>query len=164
MKKRFTSGFSLIEVTLAIGIAAFCLITVFALIPVAVQTNRNATSQTTANNIIASVIADMRGTPSGVTPSAQFAINFPANATTPADPPPCSGTQTLYFDGQGQATTVIGANSRYRLIVTFVRNPTPTGATAPTYARLKASWPAAVDPCAVTPSGSIETFAAFDRN
>ena len=95
---------------------------------------------------------------------AQFAINFPANATSPADPPLCSGTQTLYFDGQGQATTVIGANSRYRLIVTFVRNPTPTGATAPTYARLKASWPAAVDPCAVTPSGSIETFAAFDRN
>jgi uncharacterized protein (TIGR02598 family) len=163
MKKlSVAAAFSLVELTLALGIAAFCLITVFALVPVAVQTNRNATSQTTANNIIASVIADMRGTPRGVSPSAQFAINLPANATSPADPPPCSGTQTLYFDGQGQATPVIGADSRYRLIVTFVKNP--TGATAPTYARLKASWPAAVDPCTVTPSGSIETFAAFDRN
>ena len=164
MNKRFTctSAFSLIELTVAIGIAAFCLITVFALIPVAVQTNRNATSQTAANNITASVIADLRGTPSGVTPSAQFAINLPANAASPADPPPCSGTQTLYFNGEGQVTTVIGADSRYRLIVTFVRNP--TGATAPTYARMKVSWPAAVDPCTITPSGSIETFAAFDRN
>ncbi len=164
MNKRFTctSAFSLIELTVAIGIAAFCLITVFALIPVAVQTNRNATSQTAANNITASVIADMRSTPRGVSPSAQFAINLPANAASPADPPPCSGTQRLYFDGQGQATSVIGADSRYRLIVTFVRNL--TGATAPTYAKLKVSWPAAVDPCTITPSGSIETFAGFDRN
>jgi type II secretory pathway pseudopilin PulG len=164
VNKRFTctSAFSLIELTVAIGIAAFCLVTVFALLPVAVQANRNATSQTAANNITASVIAGMRGTPRGVSPSAQFAINLPANAASPADPPPCSGTQTLYFNGQGQATSVIGADSRYRLIVTFVRNP--TGATAPTYARLKVSWPAAVDPCTITPSGSIETFAGFDRN
>lgn len=156
------TAFSLVELTLALGIAAFCLITVFALVPVAVQTNRNATSQTAANNIIASVIADMRGTPSGVTPSAQFAINLPANAASPADPPPCSGTQTLYFTSEGQAASAIGADSRYRLIVTFVRNP--TGATAPTYARLKVSWPAAADPCTITPSGSVETFAGFDRN
>jgi type II secretory pathway pseudopilin PulG len=160
MKRK--SGFSLVELTLAIGIAAFCLITVFALVPIAVQTNRNATSQTAANSIIASVIADMRATPNGVTPSLQFVVNLPANAASPADPPPCSGTQTLYFNGQGQAATVLGANSRYRLIVTFVRNP--AGATAPTYARLKLSWPAAVDPCTTTPSGSVETFAAFDRN
>ena len=162
MKKRFRSAFSLVELTLALGIAAFCLISLFALMPIAVQTNRNATSQTAATNIIAAVIADLRGTPSGVTPSAQFAINLPANAASPADPPPCSGTQTLYFNGEGQAVTVIGANSRYRLIVTFVRNP--TGATAPTYAKLNVSWPAAVDPCATTPSGSVEMFAAFDRN
>jgi uncharacterized protein (TIGR02598 family) len=157
-----TLGFSLVELTLAIGIAAFCLITVFAMLPIAVQTNRNATSQTAANSIIASVIADMRATPNGVTPSSQFADNLPANAASPADPPPCSGTQTLYFNGQGQAATALGADSRYRLIVTFVRNP--AGATAPTYASLKLSWPAAVDPCTTTPSGSVKNFAAFDRN
>src|SRR5438128_1073952 len=162
MKRRTWSAFSLIELTLALGIAAFCLIAVFGLMPIAVQTNRNATSQTAANGIIASVVADLRATPSGVTPSAQFAINLPTNAASPADPPPCSGTQTLYFNGEGQAATAMGADSRYRLIVTFVRNP--TGATAPTYAKLKVSWPAAVDPCATTPSGSVEMFAAFDRN
>ena len=51
--KRNVGAFSLVEVTLALGIAAFCLIAVFGLIPVGVQTNRNATSQTAATNIIA---------------------------------------------------------------------------------------------------------------
>ena len=40
------TAFSLVEVTLALGIAAFCLIAVFGLMPVGVQTNRNAISQT----------------------------------------------------------------------------------------------------------------------
>ena len=69
-----TSAFSLVELTLALGIAAFCLIAVFGLMPVGVQTNRNATSQTAATNIIASVIADMRATPA--TTSAQYGIQF----------------------------------------------------------------------------------------
>ena len=51
------------EVTLALGIAAFCLIALFGLMPVGVQTNRNATSQTRATNIITSIVADMRATP-----------------------------------------------------------------------------------------------------
>ncbi|PYJ64415.1 MAG: Verru/Chthon cassette protein B, partial [Verrucomicrobia bacterium] len=46
MKQERTSAFSLVEVTLAIGIAALCLITVFGLVPIGVQTTRNATSQT----------------------------------------------------------------------------------------------------------------------
>ena len=159
---RSAAGFSLIEVTLALGIGAFCLITLFGLIQVAVQTNRNATSQTRATNIMAALVSDLRATPNGLTSSAQFAINIPATAATPVDPPPCSGTQTLYFNGEGQAVPAIGTDSRYRLIVTFVRNP--AGATAPTYAKLKVSWPAAVDPCITTPAGSVEMFAAFDRN
>ena len=57
------AAFSLVEVTLALGIAAFCLIAVFGLMPVGVQTNRNATSQTAATNIMAAVIADLRATP-----------------------------------------------------------------------------------------------------
>ena len=57
------SAFSLVEVTLALGVAAFCLIAVFGLIPVSMQTNRNATSQTASTSIIASVVADLQATP-----------------------------------------------------------------------------------------------------
>src|SRR5213076_2760188 len=92
-----TGAFSLIEVTLALGIGAFCLIAVFGLVPVGLQTNRNATSQTAATNIIASVIADMRATTSSTSP--QYGITF--------------GTaKTFYVDGTGQSTTSLGANSR----------------------------------------------------
>jgi uncharacterized protein (TIGR02598 family) len=137
-------GFSLIEVTLAIGIAAFCLIAVFGLVPVAVLTNRNATSQTAATNVVASVIADMRATTSPISP--QYGITF--------------GTaKTLYFDGVGQFTTLLGANSRYRVSITFPSSPSGLR-----YADIKATWPAPVDPATTTPSGSAEMFAAFDRN
>jgi type II secretory pathway pseudopilin PulG len=153
-------AFSLVEVTLALGIAAFCLIAVFGIMPVGVQTNRNATSQTAATNIIAAVVADIRATPKSTATSAQYAINIPTDPTSPADPPPCTGTQTLYLTGEGQ---IDATNARYRVVITFVRNPTATSTTGATYARLKVSWPALADPCATTPSGSVEMFTAFDR-
>src|SRR5207247_3937494 len=100
---RSVAAFSLVEVTLALGIAAFCLITVFALVPVAVLTNRNATSQTAATNITAAVVADLRATPTTTNASSQFAISFQK-----------SGTQTRYFDGYGPASLSLTADSRYR--------------------------------------------------
>jgi len=97
VKTRLPSAFSLVELTFALGVAAFCLIAVFGLMPVGIQTNRNATSQSAATNIIASVIADMRATTSSISP--QYGITF-GTATT------------LYFDAAGQFTTALGANSR----------------------------------------------------
>jgi uncharacterized protein (TIGR02598 family) len=137
------SAFSLVEVTLALGVAAFCLIALFGLIPVSVQTNRNATSQTAATSIVASVIADLRATPTANSTSAQFGITFGTNAI-------------LYFDGAGQATTSPTANSRYQLNVTW------GGSSALRYADLKVTWPATAT--AANATGSTEMFAAFDRN
>ena len=76
MKKlSVAAAFSLVELTLAIGIAAFCLIAVFGLMPVGVQTNRNATSQTAATNILSSVVSDIRASPPAGRPSAKYSIN-----------------------------------------------------------------------------------------
>jgi uncharacterized protein (TIGR02598 family) len=142
VKTRSPSAFSLIELTLALGVAAFCLIAVFGLLPVGMQTNRNATSQTAATNIIASVIADMRATTSSTSP--QYGITF-GTATT------------LYFDAAGQFTTSLGANSRYRVGITFPSSPSGLS-----YADVNITWPAAAAPA--NASGSVEMFAAFDRN
>lgn len=155
---RRVHAFSLIELTLALGIAAICLISVFGLIPIAVQTNRNATSQTAATAIVASVIADMRATTSATSP--QYLITF--------------GTaKTLYFDSAGQASCDLAGTqkadcvsawspaiqTRYRLTATF-----PTSPTGLSYADIRVTWPAPVDPTVTTPSGSVEMFAAFRRN
>jgi uncharacterized protein (TIGR02598 family) len=162
MKQRSWSAFSLIELTLALGIAAVCLLAVMGLIPIAVQTNRNATSQTAATNIVASVIADMRATTSSTSP--QYRITF--------------GTaKTLYFDAVGACSVNVNGSTkvdgsawnpplqtRYQLNVTFSQqNPTPTPPALPTiYTDFKVTWPAAAT--AANALGSAEMFAAFDRN
>jgi Tfp pilus assembly protein PilV len=173
---RRVHAFSLVEVTLAMGVAAFCLLAVFGLMPIGVQTNRNATSQTRATNIMAAVIADLRATPktagTWTGTSSQFCITIPAIPTvTPI---------TLYFDSEGRCSNDLAGTTghcpgvtwdpalqtRYQVNITFSQqNPTPVLPALPTiYADLRVTWPAAVNPATTTPSGSAEMFAAFDRN
>jgi hypothetical protein len=147
---RRVHAFSLVELTLTLGVAAFCLIGVFGLMPVGVQTNRNSTSQTQAANIMAAVIADLRGASRFYDPSKTYYPGdqvfysnncYEAKAVTTRNPPtnttywnpgyPCPrfgitfpttlpATSTLYFDSAGQFLTSPGTNSRYRLDVTFL--------------------------------------------
>ena len=139
------AAFSLVELVLALGVTAFCLFAVFGLMPVGMQTNRNAASQTAATNIIAVIVADLRTTPAAATTSPQFAITF--------------GTDTrLYFDASGQASTSLTPDSRYQLNITW--NSASTGLN---YAVLRVTWPAQIDPATTTPGGSVQIFAAFDR-
>lgn len=139
------AAFSLIEVTLALGVAAFCSIAVFGLMPVGVQTNRTATSQTAATNIIAAVAADLRATPTANSSSSQFGITFGTDAT-------------LYFDSVGQFSTSLDPNSRYQLNIAWNNSP-PTGLQC---AAFKVTWPAAAT--AADATGGVEMFAAFERN
>jgi uncharacterized protein (TIGR02598 family) len=146
MRSREAAAFSLVEVVLALGVAAICLLGIFGLMPIGMQTHRNATSQTTAANIVAAVIADLRATPSTRTTSSQFNITFGTN------PPP------LYFDGAGQFSTSLGGASRYQLNLTWNASA-PAGLS---YADLKVTWPATATP--TNASGAVELFVAFDRN
>jgi uncharacterized protein (TIGR02598 family) len=159
---RRVHAFSLVELTLALGIAAFCLIAVFGLMPIGVQTNRNATSQTAATHIISSVFADVRTAAratASATPSPLYQIIIPARDAPNTTP------QTRYFDSTGQFTMFLNTNSRYQLNVTFPANPGP-GTSKVTYGYLEVTWPPTVvqtNPTPV-PSGSVQMFAAFDRN
>src|SRR5882724_3234050 len=55
-----TAGFSLVEVTLALGVAAFCLVTVLGLLPTSLKTQQSSIQQTTANQIISTIFSDLR--------------------------------------------------------------------------------------------------------
>ena len=161
--RRRPHAFSLVEVTLAIGVAAFCLLAVFGLMPVGLQTNRNATSQTAATNIIAFVVADLR---------ANYKTTIPGTWFSPLLCITLGNSTTLYFDSQSRCSSNLAGSTnpcgggfstvlqtRYRVIITF---PPSTGNL--TYADVKVTWPAGADPTITTPSGSVEMFAAFDRN
>jgi uncharacterized protein (TIGR02598 family) len=151
-RSRYRSvGFSLVEVTLALGIAAFCLVGLFGLLPLGMQTNQSSISQTAAASVLSSVVADLRATPKTTPASLQYEITF--------------GTaKTLYFDGAGRVVAPAAPNAipRYRVTITFP--PSPAGSFAPTFVTLKASWPALVDPETATPAGSVETFTALNRH
>lgn len=152
-------GFSLVEVTLALGVAAFCLIAVLGLLPVGVQTNQRSISGTAGASILSNVIADIRAA-RALSTSLQFGLNIPSNSVT------ASGTQTRCFDENGTVAASC-TDARYRLTITFVPNnpdPTRSGSRMATLAVLRVTWPAVVDPTTGNPSGSMETFAAFDRN
>ena len=160
MKKLSTAAaFSLVELTLALGVAAFCLIAVFGLMPVGIQTNRNATSQTAATNILSSVVSDLRGSAPSQNKSSIYKISRNKSAKT-----------TTCFDGQGKPTTTpipgvqevacpANSNSVYRLYVQ-IDSINPGGVVYPAYAYLKVSWPALASP-SVKPSGSVEGVTAY---
>ena len=163
LSRRKRAAFSLVEVTLALGIAAFCLIAVFGLMPVGVQTNRNATSQTAATNILSSVVSDIRASPKGSTATPKYKIRRSKSNIT-----------TVCFDGQGQPDPLGGqignvpcrtGNWRYRLYVKIYPITAPTDPHLKPYCAnyvvLKLVWPAAADPLTATPSGSVETATSF---
>lgn len=141
------AGFSLVEVTIALGIAAVSLIAIYGLLPVGAQTNANAAAETTAVNIIAALTADMRATPNASSTSGQYHITFAA-------------PQTLYFDEFGRVDTKLTLTSKYRADIAY---PATTGLSrAPIYVKLAVSWPAQANPA--NAAGRVQLFAAFDRH
>jgi len=149
-------SFSLVEVTLALGVAAVSLLLIFSLLPLGLQTNQRSIEQTASADILSAVAADLRATPvtnprGNATTSTQFGISIPASGST--------GTTTLFFNGAAQSATSQQSDSRYRMTATFFSNG---GAKTATFADLKITWPAGA---AVTNAQcSAEMFAAFDRN
>ncbi len=149
------TSFSLVEVTIALGVAAICLIGIFGLLPIGLQTDHNATEQSRALGILSVVIADLRATPgSGSGTSPQLGISIPVLSAASVSAAP------LYFNGEGQSSTSLISQSRYRVSITFPANS--TGGRVATWVSLKIIWPAGASPTNAT--GALETFTALDRN
>jgi uncharacterized protein (TIGR02598 family) len=159
---RESVGFSLVEVTLALGVAAISLLAIFTLLPVGVQTNQRAIQQAGSVDILSAVAADLRATPvtnprGSAATSLQFGIGIPAN------PVGAATTTTLFFNSEGQASASLQQNSRYQLTITFLPNdPGIAPARTATFVDLKMTWPAAAS--VANAQGAAEMFVALDRN
>lgn len=140
-------GFSLVEITLSLGVMSICLLALVGLLPIASQTNRLAAADTASASIASEILADIRATPRAAPTSAQFAVPFNANSV-------------LFFDAEGQVTRALNNNSIYKAEVTFPINS--SGANAATFVHLKVSWPAAATPA--NAGGKAEMFTALNRN
>ena len=154
MKK--TKGFSLVEVTLAIGIAGFALLAIFGLLPVGLSSNQASIQQTEAANIVTGIVADLRQVPSATAIAAStntlssVSPRYAIDVTT-------AGTNTIYLDESG-ALKSAAAQARYKAVVQLTQ-PSAGQRTA-TYGSIVISWPAA----ATNSSGALKNFVALDRN
>lgn len=129
---RSEAGFSLVEVSIALGIAAISLLSVLGLLPIGTSTNRNAIEQTRAASIARAIVSDLRSTPSSSSSSPLYKL-------TPAV---ASGSTTLYFneDCTSPAAAITGS-SRYRATVVFSSVSNGVVGT-----QVLLSWPAAAVP------------------
>ena len=162
---RRRAAFTLIEVALALGVAGFCLIPLFGLLPVGISSNQTSVSQTAAGSIAGAVISDLRSPlVSGTTP--RFGFTF--STTQP---------QTVYFGMDGTTAGAPGSQpstgatgtspSTYRATIGVIAS-TATNSRCATEVRLLITWPALADPkpaqWPTNYSGSYETVVGFNRN
>lgn len=154
---RARNAFSLVEVTFALGVAAFSLLVVFSLLPIGLQTTGRSVEQTASADILSAIAADLRATPTttprgNATTSTLFGISIPAAGST--------GTTILFFNRTGTFASSQQADSRYRVTINFPSNR--GAAKTATFAILQVTWPAGA--ATTNAQGSAEIFAAFDRN
>ena len=127
----FQKGFSLVEVTLALGVAVFCLTTIFGLLPVGINSNMASVDQTVASGMISAITADLRATPLTSGTTANYKIHIPGTTT-----------QQLRLCADGTVDSSGGANSIYLAYVTFSGTTSSPSATP---VRILITWPAAGD-------------------
>ena len=133
-KWRGISAFSLAEVALAMGVAAFSLISIFGLLTVGIKNNQTSLEQTTAAALASAIVGDLRSTPSVSSTSAEFQISIPSA-------PSAANTKQLCLSEDGSLAA--GAESRYLAYVNFPARASAAESAIPV--RILITWPAAAD-------------------
>jgi type II secretory pathway pseudopilin PulG len=172
---RRIGGFSLVEVTLALGIAAICLTVLLGLLPAGLKTQQASAQQTIANQIMTVLLSDLRADlrlPPGQ--ASKEGGNGLCGQVIDGNGNGGSGfglhghwaqmcsPDTLWFNQQGDWLQLNGnapAGATFRAKITFFRPPT----TSTSVANIVVSWPAQVDPATTTPAGSVQQFIAVNR-
>jgi type II secretory pathway pseudopilin PulG len=162
-------AFSLVEVTLALGVAAFCLITVLGLLPTSLKTQQSSIQQTTANQIISTIFSSLRAD-----------VRLPPGLESKVcgdDPGPCAWGDLhghwhdvgipfrLYFTNEGKQTGTLNgtppADAVFRATILYRFPPSETT----TLADITVTWPAQIDPdqLGAVPAGSVTSVMAVNR-
>ena len=127
------SGFSLVEVVLALGIAAFALMTLVALLPQGISLIGESEEEARAVNALTQVLADREASPA-LSLSERFKLPSARGLTGVA-------TGSFGLDGGGvyQENPNLEAS---RLRISYRLTPPASNSAAPPLLWLRASWPA----------------------
>jgi uncharacterized protein (TIGR02598 family) len=161
------AAFSLVELTLALGVAAFCLLAVLGLLPTSLKTQQASIQQTTANQIVSTIFSDLRADVR-LPPGQQSKVcgadtgcawdNLHGHWRGVALP------DTVYFTKEAKQTGTINgsppADAVFRAKITYRLPPSETTSLA----SIRVTWPAQVDPdSGGIPSGSVTSLIAVNR-
>jgi type II secretory pathway pseudopilin PulG len=167
------AGFTLVEVTLALGVAAICLMALIGLLPTSLKTQQSSIQQTTANQIISQISSFLRADVRLPPGQASKACPDPPDPNDPCDWSNLNGhwrnvatPDTMYFTNEAKPIGTVTqpnnvpANAVFRAKITYMTPPTETTSLA----SIRVTWPAAVDPDnSVAPAGSVTTLLAVNR-
>jgi len=162
---RVTAAFSLVEVVLALGVAAFCLIAVMGMLPAGLKVQQASVRQTTANEIMAAVLNDLRA--DVVLPPGQASKEQDSGFGLHGHWALVAVPDTLFFTNEGNQTGSVvqgtfppaPSDAVFRAKITYLFPPTATTSVA----NVIITWPAQVDPTTGTPAGSVGTYIAVNR-
>jgi uncharacterized protein (TIGR02598 family) len=169
------SGFSLVEVVIALGVTAFCLLTLMGMLLVGINGNKTSVQQSAAANIAGAVMADLRATPlsnqsnystTEVLYSPRFQFVVPASGT---------GLQTVFVADDGTPQTTVNQNLTAAASATSTYRVDIVGPLRPATSQRQASsvyilitWPAQADPTAGTLpthyAGSFQAVTFLNQN
>jgi type II secretory pathway pseudopilin PulG len=168
---RVTAGFSMVEIVVALGVAAFALLAIMGMLPAGLKVQQASIQQTTANEIISEIANELRAAarlPPGIAAkldkndSQQNKI-WTLNKNTQQRLTP----DWLYFTNEGEWTggTSPGTMpSNAAFVATILYRLPPSDTTS--LADVVVSWPAAaVNPQTATgtPAGSVERSISITR-
>ncbi|PTY06032.1 hypothetical protein DB346_01315 [Verrucomicrobia bacterium LW23] len=162
VRSRGSAAFSLVEVALALGIVAFVLLGVMALLPLGVKSNQISRDEARAAGILTALEADLRNThpalgagPAGAGKSLQFGMPLPYTVSSSTgqlifNPSlvknDMTGGYSVLLDETElpmPATAPAGAPGRFQATIVYTRTPADMDADtlAPIEARLIVNWP-----------------------
>jgi len=166
------AGFTLVEVTLALGIAAICLIPLIGLLPTSLKTQQSSIRQTTANQILSQISSFLRADVRLPPGQASKACPDPPDPNEPCDWSNLNGhwrdvatPDTMYFTNEAKPTGTVTqpdnvpADAVFRAKITYMTPPTETTSLA----SIHVTWPAAIDPDSGVPAGSVTSVLAVNR-
>lgn len=174
-RSRASSGFSLAECALALGVAALALVAVMGMLPVGIKVQQASASQTKANAVMSQAINFLRSDVRLPPGQASKACDSAAPGQT-CDWSKLHGhwlgvaiPDTLFFtndgrqNGYGQVTNpntppTAPPDAVFRATITYLFPPTATTSIA----KITVSWPAAQSDLTKV-AGSIDMFAAVNR-
>jgi uncharacterized protein (TIGR02598 family) len=166
-RSRSSNAFSLAEVTLALGVAALAFIAVLGMMPVGLKVQQASVQQTTASEIMAAILNDLRA--DVVLPPGQASKETDSGFGLHGHWLAVDKPSWLFFTNGGSQTGSASNNTDtppaappdavFMAKITYLFPPTATTSVA----NVIITWPAQVNPTTGTPAGSVGTYIAVNR-